>query len=143
MSNTLKPSLSAIFFRALALEILSFAARAWFIMVMWNLVVPTTFTSAPTLSYGVVFTILLMIYIVFMDLNKHSIAQARELTEVRNMLTTLTANQIVQNNAILSYLHDFMNKKTKNEVIVEESTTELDEPEESGYNTQDSENQKQ
>ena len=63
--------------------------------------------------------------------------------EIRGLLFKLTSNQIVQNNAILSFLNDILNNSTENVQIVKESSTEVDKTDDLGYNTQDSENQKQ
>ena len=63
--------------------------------------------------------------------------------EIRGLLFKLTSNQIVQNNAILSFLNDILNNSTENVQIVKESSTEVDKTDDVGYNTQDSENQKQ
>lgn len=141
--STKPSSLWNAIFIDLAKEILSFALRAFVVMVLWNAVMPLLFTQLPTLAYGHSFVLTLLVAVLFGNLNPTLKTQTQELMEIRGLLFKLTSNQIVQNNAILSFLNDILNNSTENVQIVKESSTEVDKTDDVGYNTQDSENQKQ
>jgi predicted ABC-type exoprotein transport system permease subunit len=127
----------------LAKQVLSFAVRAFVVMALWNMVIPLLFTGIPTLAYGHAFVLTLLVATLLGTLNPSFQMQTQELKEIRSLLFKLTSNQIVQNNSILLMLNDILNNGTENVQIVEKVTTEVDKGDDVGYNTQDSENQKQ
>lgn len=127
------------FINDLMWRIVEYAFKAAILLFFWNGFIASVF-PIPALAFGNAFGIVVIVAVLFSNLNGYSKFQTRHLFDLKTMLYQLIVNQHTQNTTIMSLLSRPAHQSDENEKIVPEPDKKVDGKEESGYNTEESEN---
>lgn len=119
--------------------VLQLAGRALLVYFGWNLLATSTF-SVPQLTFGHAFVLVVVIKVLFSNLDGHSKYQTRHLYDLNNNIKSLIINQAYQNNSILKLLADWHGRNVPADERF--TTVSLDEDEQTNYNERPTENNK-
>lgn len=120
-------------------RIVECALKAAVVMFFWNGFISSLF-PLPALAFGNAFGIVVLVAVLFSNLNGYSKFQTRHLFDLKSLVYQLIVNQHTQNTTIMNLLSRSENQSNENEKTVPETDKKVDGNEKSDYNTEESEN---
>lgn len=127
------------FIHDLMWRVVEIAIKAGIVMFFWNGFVANVF-PLPELAFGNAFALVVIVSVLFGNLNGYSKFQTRHLFDLKSLVYQLIVNQHVQNTTIMNLLSRPKNQPGENEKNVPTADKKVDETEKGGYNTEESEN---
>ncbi len=120
-------------------RIIGIAIRAIVLLFFWNGFIASLF-PLPTLEFGNAFGMVVIVMVLFSNLNGYSKFQTRHLFDLKSLVYQLIVNQHTQNTIIMGLLSRPSIQSGESEKIVPETEKKVDGNVESSYNTEESEN---
>lgn len=130
------------FINDLMWRVVECAIKAALVMFFWNGLIAPLF-PLPALAFGNAFALVVIVAVLFSNLNGYSKFQTRHLFDLKSLVYQLIVNQHTQNTqntTIMSLLSRPADQSGENEKIVPETDKKVDGNEKSDYNTEESEN---